>query len=116
MWQSFASHAFVLSPFGNGMDCFRTYEIILLGAIAIIPSRDSEGRKFAAKDTYADLPVVVVDDWAEVTHGNMLNWMEEHGPLVKDRKEVLRRLSPQYQAKKIRDGFGPQKCQNEKKQ
>lgn len=85
LWQNFASHAFAMSPFGNGVDCFRTYEILMMGAIAIVPSRDSEGNHFAGKDTYAGLPVVVVDDWAEVTHDNMLKWTKELGPLVKDR-------------------------------
>ena len=110
MWKGFASHAFVLSPFGNGMDCFRSYEILMMGAIAIVPSRDSEGRRFAARDTYVGLPVVVVDDCAEVNHENMQKWAKELGSLVKDRKEVLRRLSPQFQAQKIRDGYGPVEC------
>lgn len=112
MWEGFASHAFVLSPFGNGMDCFRTYEILLLGAIAVIPSGDSEGRRWpAARETYEGLPVIVVDDWAEVKPENMRKWAAELGPLVKDRKEVLRRLSPQFRAAMIREGLdGPVKC------
>ncbi|GMI07538.1 hypothetical protein TrLO_g8253 [Triparma laevis f. longispina] len=112
MWEGFASHAFVLSPFGNGMDCFRTYEILLLGAIAVIPSGDSEGRRWpAARETYEGLPVIVVDDWTEVKPENMRKWAAELGPLVKDRKEVLRRLSPQFRAAMIREGLdGPVKC------
>ena len=44
-----------------GKDCFKTYEILLLGAIVIVPSGDSEWRRWpAAQTTFEGLPVVVV--------------------------------------------------------
>ena len=36
LWKNITNYAFVLSPFGMGMDCHRTWEILLLGAIPII--------------------------------------------------------------------------------
>ncbi len=32
-----AEHKFVLSPFGNGLDCYRNYECMYLGSIPILP-------------------------------------------------------------------------------
>ena len=51
---------FVLSPRGNGVDCHRTWEALYMGAIPVVPSTD-------INSVYEDLPVVIVDDWAEVT-------------------------------------------------
>lgn len=33
-----AEHKFVLCPFGNGLDCYRTYEAIYLGAVPVLPA------------------------------------------------------------------------------
>ena len=60
VWNNIASTAFVLSPFGNGMDCHRTWEALVLGAIPII-----KGHHFDAM--LAGLPVLIVDDWSEIT-------------------------------------------------
>jgi hypothetical protein len=52
---------FVLSPPGRGWDCYRTYEAIAMGAIPIV-------RRQAPISRIVDgLPVLVVDNWAEVT-------------------------------------------------
>lgn len=51
---------FVLSPRGNGLDCHRTWEALYMGAIPIVPST-------TINSVYADLPVVIVDDWAMIT-------------------------------------------------
>jgi hypothetical protein len=47
---------FVLSPQGNGIDCYRTWESIYAGAIPIVLKRNW------AFDDY-QLPVLAVDDW-----------------------------------------------------
>lgn len=60
IWKFISKHAFVLSPFGNGMDCHRTWEALILGAIPII-----RGHQFDAM--FADLPVLIVDSWSDVT-------------------------------------------------
>lgn len=58
-WEKIAQHAFVLSPFGNGMDCHRTWETLCLGGIPILCaphfSKLLEG-----------LPVLNVSDWGEI--------------------------------------------------
>lgn len=52
-------YAFVLSPPGNGFDCFRTWEALMLGCIVIM--------KHSPIDSlFEDLPVILVHDWSEV--------------------------------------------------
>jgi hypothetical protein len=59
-WKTQATYAFVASPSGVGFDCHRTWEALVLGCIPIV--------KHSPLDPlYADLPVLIVDDWSEVT-------------------------------------------------
>ncbi len=51
---------FVLSPRGNGIDCHRTWEALLMGAIPIVPET-------SIKEIYKDLPIIQVCAWQEVT-------------------------------------------------
>jgi hypothetical protein len=53
-------HRFVLSPRGNGLDAHRTWEALLVGAIPIV-------RSSALNPLYDGLPVLIVNDWPEVT-------------------------------------------------
>ncbi len=55
-----AQHKFTLSPRGNGIDCHRTWEALLVGSIPIIKSS-------ALDSMYKDLPVLIIHDWKEVT-------------------------------------------------
>jgi hypothetical protein len=52
---------FVLSPPGIGWDCYRTYEAIAMGAIPIVR------RERPMTDVCEPLPVLIVDDWNEIT-------------------------------------------------
>jgi hypothetical protein len=59
-WTKQADYAFVISPHGNGYDCHRTWEALILGCIPIV-------KKSAIDILYEDLPVLIVNDWKEVT-------------------------------------------------
>jgi len=59
-WKNMLECAFVLSPFGNGMDCHRTWEALLCGCIPIV-------RSYVFRDLFEGLPVLMVDTWEEVT-------------------------------------------------
>lgn len=59
-----ASSRFFLSPLGNGLDCSRTSKGLLLGSIPVL-SRKSN--RFASTGIYDDLPVLVVNDWTQLT-------------------------------------------------
>ncbi len=52
---------FVLSPRGRAWDCYRTYEAIAMGAVPIVRRTEPVSR------VVDGLPVLVVDDWREVT-------------------------------------------------
>lgn len=52
---------FVLSPPGRGWDCYRTYEALAMGAIPIVR------RQPPISDVVRGLPVLMVDDWNDVT-------------------------------------------------
>ena len=59
-WELQSQFQFVLSPHGAGLDCHRTWEALLLGCVPII-------KKSSIDDLFTDLPVVIVDDWDEIT-------------------------------------------------
>lgn len=54
------SSKFLVSPHGNGLDCHRTWEALYLGVIPIV-------KKSTLDAMYQDLPVLIVNDWSEVT-------------------------------------------------
>jgi hypothetical protein len=59
-WTNMINYKFVLSPHGNGLDCHRTWEAIILGCIPIM--------KTSALDPMFDgLPVLIVKNWSDVT-------------------------------------------------
>jgi hypothetical protein len=60
LWNRMKEYAFVLSPFGMGMDCHRTWEALALGCIPIIQTR-------VLAPLFADLPVLMVENWSDIT-------------------------------------------------
>ena len=59
-WKNMTEYAFVLSPFGNGMDCHRTWEALLCGCIPIVKTS-------VFRELFDELPVLIVDKWEDVT-------------------------------------------------
>ncbi len=65
-----AKSKFVLSPHGNGLDCCRTWEALYMGCIPIVKTSSLD-------KLYTDLPVVIVDNWHEVTEDFLhKKWVE----------------------------------------
>jgi hypothetical protein len=58
-WRRHGDHRFVLSPFGNGIDCHRTWEALVLGSIPIV-------RRSTLHEMFHDMPAVEVDHWKTV--------------------------------------------------
>lgn len=56
-----AQATFVLSPRGNGLDCHRTWESLLMGAIPIVKTSSLD-------PLFEDLPVLIINDWNEVDY------------------------------------------------
>lgn len=51
---------FVVSPPGNGLDCHRTWEAILMGAVPIV-------LRSPLDSLFTNTPVLIVDDWNYIT-------------------------------------------------
>lgn len=84
-WKTYARHAFAISTHGNGLDCHRTWELLLLGCIVIT-------RTSSLDPLYRDLPVVIVQSWEEcLDPHNLRFWFEKYAPLT-DHAHILRKL------------------------
>jgi hypothetical protein len=69
-WGEMCKYSFVLSPFGNGYDCHRTWEALCFGAIPIVRAKHF-------KHLFADLPVLNVDEWSDITQELLQNTIRE---------------------------------------
>jgi hypothetical protein len=58
--QELAQHKFVLSPRGNAIDCYRTWETLLMGSFPVVI-------RSTLDPLYEDLPVLILDSWEEAT-------------------------------------------------
>jgi hypothetical protein len=53
-------HMFVFSPRGNGLDCHRTWEVLMMRRVPIL-KREGQLEKL-----YKNIPVLFVDDWTDI--------------------------------------------------
>ena len=72
---------FVISPRGNGLDCHRTWEALLMGAIPVVRSSSLDA-------LFEDLPVLIVHNWNEVTE-QFLHMQHENMTKKKYKMEKL---------------------------
>lgn len=78
---------FILSPRGNGLDCHRTWEAMIVGAIPVMKSSMLD-------ELLEGLPVLIVNDWAEIDQ----QFLEQSYPSI-ERKfnlECLQKLTYGY--------------------
>jgi hypothetical protein len=68
--QEMALHKFTLSPRGNGIDCHRTWEALLVGSIPVV-------RASSLDVLYKNLPVLIVESWEQVTQEFLLEKYQE---------------------------------------
>jgi hypothetical protein len=94
LWQEKTRYAFVVSPHGNGLDCHRTWESLLLGNIIIV-------KRSPLDPLYEGLPVVIVDHWGEITAENLRRWHQQHCAAFTS-TEVERRLTNEYWITRMR--------------
>lgn len=59
IWKKISENAFVISPFGMGMDCHRTWETLSLGSIPIV-------LESPFTQLFEDLPVLIVQKWSDI--------------------------------------------------
>jgi len=58
---------FVLSPPGNGLDCHRTWEALMLGAVPIMLSSGLDS-------LFNKIPAIIINDWAQLTENFLLSY------------------------------------------
>jgi len=97
LWIRHANYAFVISPPGNGADCHRTWEALLLRTIPIV-------RTSWLDPLYDELPVAIIPDWDEITPKAMAAWQAQ----FKDSftAPVFARLTRNYWVDRIRMAAG----------
>ena len=59
-YHKMSSYKFIASPFGNGLECHRTWEALALGSIPVL-------RHSCMDSVYEGLPIILVHSWSEVT-------------------------------------------------
>jgi hypothetical protein len=69
-WKNMIKYSFVLSPHGNGLDCHRTWEALVLGCIPIVKKSPIDG-------LYDDLPVLIVNNWSDINKELLDKTIEE---------------------------------------
>jgi len=94
LWREKTRYAFVVSPHGNGLDCHRTWESLVLGNIVIV-------KRSPLDALYQGLPVVIVDRWDEITAANLEHWHTQHSATLAQ-PGALQRLTNRYWIEKIR--------------
>jgi hypothetical protein len=70
-YENQSKYAFVISPYGNGYDCHRTWEALILGCIPIV-------KKSNLDEIYTDLPVLIVNNWSDVTYELMEKTIKDY--------------------------------------
>jgi hypothetical protein len=75
VWARHREFAFELSPRGNGIDCHRTWEALILKTIPIVQTSKLD-------PIYRELPVAIVRDWNEVTPERLKLWREQFRDLI----------------------------------
>ena len=90
-WRNITQYAFILSPFGIGMDCHRTWEALCLGAIPILKAPNFQ-------KMFEDLPVLIVSEWSEITRELLDKTIKE----FKTREFKYEKLTLQHWVKTIK--------------
>ena len=96
-WMKQSKYTFVVSPLGNGLDCHRTWEALVLGCIPIVKTSGLDS-------LYEDLPVLIIEDWNDVTEKLLLKIVKDFK--IKHEKGLYNydRITLEYWIDKIKKG------------
>ncbi|MBM3194485.1 MAG: hypothetical protein FJZ60_01840 [Chlamydiae bacterium] len=97
LWKIKGQYAFSVSPWGNGLDCHRTWEDLALGCIVIVKTSPLD-------PLYKDLPVVIIQDWDEITKENLDKWMNLF-PDASNNPKFRKRLKNTFWIEKIMESL-----------
>lgn len=101
LWKIKGQYAFSVSPHGNGLDCHRTWEDLILGCIVIVKTSPLD-------PLYEGLPVVIVKDWDEINEKNFDIWLDKYGDAFTN-PSYREKLTHKYWMNKIRAAAAPYK-------
>jgi hypothetical protein len=73
-WINMIQCKYVISPHGNGLDCHRTWEAIILGCIPIVKTSPLDSM-------YKGLPVLIVNDWSDITQELLDSFVPDNSAL-----------------------------------
>lgn len=99
LWRKKGEYAFSISPHGNGLDCHRTWEDLVLGCIVIVKSSPLD-------QMYEGLPVVIIKDWSEINSANLQKWHKQYGDAFTN-PSYRQKLTNQYWINLIRQKSEP---------
>jgi hypothetical protein len=88
-WKNMIEYKYVISPLGNGLDCHRTWEAIILGCIPIV-------KKSKLDPMYKGLPVLIVNDWSDVTQELLDNYIADYSNINKIYLDYWKNLFNMY--------------------
>ena len=94
-WNKQCEYAFIVSPHGNGYDCHRTWEALILGCIPIVKTSDID-------ELFVNLPVLIVTEWSQVTQKLLNNTIAKFKEMHEKSHFKYERLLLQYWMDKIR--------------
>ena len=94
LWREKTRYAFAISPHGHGLDTHRTWESLALGNIPIV-------KRSSIDALYEGLPVVVVDDWREISAAALERWHLEHHAAFRE-ASVQERLTNVFWTERMR--------------
>ena len=88
-WNKQLNFAFVVCPHGGGLDCHRNWEALCLGCIPIVKTS-------AIDSLYTDLPVLIVDDWSNITNELLQNTIVRFKTMFKNNEFNMEKIKLEY--------------------
>ena len=79
-----ARYKFSISPVGNGIDCHRTWEMVLIGVIPVLRSTIIDS---VFESLRGEGAVVVVRDWSELNRTMLEDHWDKYGERIAQRRE-----------------------------
>lgn len=75
-WRNMIQCKYAISPHGNGLDCHRTWEALVLGCIPILKTSPLD-------PMFAGLPVLIVKKWSDITQTLLDTFQPDYSQLHK---------------------------------
>lgn len=95
-YKNMTNFSFVVSPFGHGFDCIRTFEALCLGCIVIM-------KKSFLDIIYDGLPVLLVDEWTDINKELLEKTLIE----FKNKSFNYNKLKMDYWIQLVKSSFTP---------